>query len=203
MRRLFIFFPLLFTLLSIFPLESAKACGHDGFYLGGGYMQQILTTSEKRLSAVGNSEKIVFGPAIGLHVVLGYDFCGSRWGIQMPLDWSTFRLNEEERVQMMGGAVEGVFHIASWDNGADIHLVGGVGLNLITEGAIANVSQNAGINFGVGPGFSWYFLRNKRVTANFTLDVPIRMIYFFGSRLSANKTIAISVPVRLGVTFGF
>ena len=102
---------------------------------------------------------------------------------------------------MFGGAIEGVVHLAVWANGFDIHLVGGPAFDYISKGS-QTFSSGPGIGGGVGPGFSWYFARGK-VSGAMTLDLPIRIIYFWQQRLSTGGTAVFSVPMRLGATVGF
>ncbi len=177
------------------------ACGHDGFYAGLGYEQLFLYTPERRLGLT--DERVSFGPGIGAHALIGYDFCGSRWGIQLPFEYARIKLNKSEWVNQFASSVEGVLHLKEWKNGLDVHLLGGVGWSYLSEGKIADRTACAGISVSFGPGISYYFSRTERISAAVNLDVPFRWIYYFGDHLSANGTSVIAFPIRLGVQVGF
>lgn len=197
--------PLLLGLVFVltpFTVPTAWACGHDGFYVGAGYEQLFLYTTESRLSG-GSLGRITFGPGFGGSALLGYDFCGSRWGIQMPFEFSRFRLNNEEWVNSLGSSLEGVLHLAQWQNGLDIHLVGGAGWSYLTEGSVPNRTANAGITASLGPGVSYFIPDTKKVSIAIVAELPFRMIYYFGDRLSANGTTVLGIPLRLSVEVGF
>lgn len=200
----FLIVVLSFSLTLIFLPAQTKACGHDGFFLGGGYQQMFMYTSEDQLAAAGGfrSQQITFGPGFGLHLLAGYDFEGSRWGIQAPLGYSYIKLNKAEWVHYFDIDAEGIFHLAYWDNGIDIYLVGGGGGSFLTEGSINNNSAAAGINVGIGPGLSYFFARGK-TKGSLYIQVPVRMVHFFGNNLSAGGTTLLQVPIRLGLSVGF
>ncbi|MBI4126526.1 MAG: hypothetical protein HY465_03450 [Deltaproteobacteria bacterium] len=179
---------------------TAQACGHDAFYLGGGYIQQFLVTPEHRLG-VGSNDRVRFGIPFTFYGLWGYDFCGSRWGIQMPFEYSRFKLNRTEWVNMMGGSFEGVFHVAAWEDGFDFHLVGGLGLQYLTEGDIQDRTESVGMTASFGPGIAWYFGKGRHLAL--VSQFPVRAIVFIGDRLSANQTTVIDLPLRLGLTVGF
>ena len=189
----------------VFSQRSVFACGHDGFFFGGGYQQLFMWTPEDQLRAPGtiSSAQIVFGPGYGAHLLVGYDFKGSRWGIQMPLGYSNLKLNRTERVNYFDGAVEGIFHIAAWDNGIDLNLIGGIGVSALMEGPVDNNTGAIGMNFGIGPGFNWFFHRGEKVRSSVYVQVPIRAVIFFGDNLSKNHTTALQFPIRVGVSVGF
>ena len=189
-------------MLALFVATSSKAsaCAHNGFYFGGGYTQQFLFTPEHRLT-LGGGSRVNFGIPISAYALWGYDFCGTRWGIQMPVEYSTFRLNRSERVGMMGASVEGVYHLVEWADGFDFHLVGGIGGQYLTEGAINDRTESVGMTVAAGPGISWFFGKNHHFSL--TSQFPLRAIIFFGNRLSANHTTVIDLPLRLGFTVGF
>ncbi|MBI4211467.1 MAG: hypothetical protein HY540_02410 [Deltaproteobacteria bacterium] len=183
--------------------SASHACGHDGLYIGAGYSQSLMFSADKRRAFGFTNDRVLFGPGFGGHVVVGYDFCGSRWGLQVPFEFTTMRLNRSERVMFMSGAIEPVLHIASWENGMDFHLIGGVGPSYLNEGTIRDLTSSVGINFGMGPGLSWFLSRQNDFSVAASLDVPFRVIYFFGNRLSNNGTLVFNVPLRLSFTFGF
>lgn len=198
---LLLFFVLLLVLGSL-RAPSALACGHDGFYVGVGYTQLFMFTLEDRLSS-GDLGRIHFSPGFGAHALIGYDFCGSRWGIQMPFEFTRQRLNYAEWVNQFGSSLEGVFHLVEWGNGLDIHLVGGAGWAYLSEGSIQNRTASAGITVDLGPGLSYYFSRTEKISAALALEVPFRMINYFGNHLSANGTTIFAIPVRISIQVGF
>ena len=188
-----------------FLQREATACGHDGFFIGGGYQQMFMYTSEDQL--VGNqqfaSRHITFGPGFGAHLLFGYDFEGTRWGIQLASGYSNFKLNQTERVNYFDTAVEGILHLVSWENGIDINIIGGFGPSFLLEGPFNNNSGAVGLNMGIGPGFNWFFHRGEKVRSSVYLQVPVRAVIFFGDNLSKNHTTALQVPIRAGVSIGF
>lgn len=196
-------------LLSVFLVSSflsypaaCLACGHEGFYTGLGYTQLFMWTTEHQRSLAA-SPRIHFGPGYGAHAVIGYDFCGSRWGIQLPFEFSRQRLDRIEWTNQFGSQVEAVVHLAAWQNGLDVHLVGGVGWAYLTEGRIDNQSNSGGISVGLGPGLSYYFHRDEKISTALAVEAPFRMIYYFGSRLSQGGTTVLAFPIRLSIQLGF
>ncbi len=185
--------------------KNADACGHDGFFIGGGYEQLFMYTPDDQLRGAGQlvSSQIVFSPGFGAHFLLGYDFKGSRWGIQMPFGYSRFKLNRSEWVNYFDTSVEGILHLASWENGIDVSLIGGAGVSILPEGPIENNTGSFGLNVGIGPAFNWFFHRGQKVTSSVYVQVPVRMVIFFGNNLSANQTTVLQIPVRVGVSLGF
>lgn len=182
---------------------SVHARGHDGFYMGVGPLTIPMVTTENRITAPGGaSRNVTFLPGIGGFVSLGYDFPGTSWGIQMPFEYQYFKLNGDEWTSSIGSNIEAVWRLAQAANGFEFHLLGGVGWTYLFEGQIQNRSRCAGINFEVGPGLSWFFLRGE-TRASLSVEVPLRMIYFFGDRLSAGGTTVFAFPFRVGVTIGF
>lgn len=191
------------VLFILFP-QASFACGHDGFFFGGGYAQSHLFTHETRFFANSNvNRRITFGPGFGGHAVLGYDVCKTRWGFQVPVEFVSLRINGNERTQLLTVNSEVIYHIASWENGIDVHLVAGGGINYLREGETFDRSASYGANINVGPGVSWYFARAKTLSGALTLQIPIRSILFFGDRLTRNNTLVFVIPVRFGMTFGF
>jgi len=180
-----------------------NAAGHDGFFLGGGYQQLFMYTTEHQLTFAGaNSSKITFGPGFGANILIGYDLTKSRWGFQFPFEYSYLKLNKTEYVHYFGFSTEGILHLRWWKNGVDLNLVGGIGYSNLLEGPVDNNTNAQGINFGVGPGFNYFFARDK-IKGSIYVQMPIRMVYFFGNNLSASHTIALSVPIRIGLSIGF
>lgn len=182
--------------------RGAFACGHDGFYMGVGYNQLFMYTTERSMSGTA-SDRVYFGPGYGANAVIGYDFCGSRWGIQMPFEFARLKLNHVEWVNQFGSSLEGVLHLAEWDNGFDFHLIFGAGWSYISEGRFDDRSNAAGITGSLGPGISYYFSRTENVSAALALEVPFRLIYYFGDHLSAGGTTVIAFPIRLSIQVGF
>lgn len=203
MRRLFVIF--LVVVGGLVPLvfvSEVFACGHDGLFIGGGYAQSHLFTYERRFLPISNvNERVSFGPAFGGHAVIGYDFCKTRWGIQFPAEFVTLRLNNE-RTQLLTVNAEAIYHLASWDNGMDVHLVGGGGVNYLREGETFDRSASVGANMTLGPGVSWFFSRGA-LSGAITLQIPFRSILFFGDNLTENQTLTFMIPIRFGMTFGF
>lgn len=179
---------------------GTHACGHDGFYMGMGYTQLFMVTSERRL---GSNQRITFGPGMGANAVFGYDFCGSRWGIQAPFEFTRQRLNHLEWVNQFNLSLEGVVHLAEWANGIDLRLIGGAGWSYLTEGKIDDRTSGTGIIAHFGPGFAYYFSKTEKVTAAIVTEVPFRMIHYFGDRLSAGGTTIFAIPIRISLQVGF
>ncbi len=203
LRRVFRFIFLSAAIISIpFLPQTTAACGHDGFFLGAGYEQLFMVTPESQLG-LGNTGRVTFGPGYGADLVFGYDFCGSRWGIQLPIEYSRLKLNGSEWVNYIGSSLEAIFRVAEWRNGLDFHLVGGIGGSYLSEGKVSNNTASAGFNVGVGPGIAYFFSRTEKLTAAIAAELPIRFQYFIGNHLSANGTSAIAFPLRLSLQLGF
>lgn len=201
-KRLFPAVLALSIIINPFILPKALACGHEGFYLGLGYEQLLMYTPEDRLT-VGNLGNVTFGPGYGGTALIGYDFCGTRWGVQMPFEFSRLKLNRSEWVNQFGSSAEGIFHIAQWRNGFNVHLVGGVGWSYITEGDLPGGTAAAGVTASFGPGVSFFFTQTNKISGALNLEVPIRMINYFGSHLSQGGTTILAIPMRLTVQLGF
>lgn len=193
---------LIFILAASSFVPEAMACGHDGFYVGGGYEQLFMVTPEHQLGT-GSTPRISFGPGFGANLVGGYDFCGSRWGIQVPLEFAALKLNHAEWVYNLAASVEGVLHLREWKNGLDFHLVGGIGWTYLTEGSINDRTRNNGITASIGPGLSYFFARKASWSGAVTAELPLRYAYYFGNHLSSNGTSVFAFPLRLSVQFGF
>lgn len=190
------------AVLSAWRPHLAQACGHDGFYMGVGYTQLFMFTNERSRSAAPTG-RVRFGPGYGANAVIGYDFCGSRWGIQLPFEFARLKLNRSEWVNQFGSSVEGVLHLAEWENGVDFHLLVGAGWSYISEGKIDDRSSAAGITASFGPGVSYYFSRTEKISAAVSVELPFRMIYYFGDNLTAGGTTVIAAPIRLNLQIGF
>lgn len=184
--------------------STASACGYDGFYTGFGYEQLFMYTPQDARQAGGNTgPRISFGPGYGADVLFGYDFCGTRWGIQFPLEYSRLRLNRQEWVNFFAGSVEAVFRIKQWSNGLDFHLVGGLGGSYMSEGNVQDNSRSPGLMLSAGPGVTYIFSRSEKVKAGVTAELPIRWQYFIGDHLAIGGTSALAIPIRLSLQLGF
>lgn len=182
----------------------AESCGHDGWYVGVGYTQRHLYSPDRQLTIGGlPSDRVKFGPGYGGHFLVGYDFCGTRFGLQVPLEYSNHRLNRVERVHFLSAMAEPILHIAAWQNGLDFHLIGGLGYGYLTEGSRTDRSASHAFQAGIGPGLTWYFSREEESTAAFTIASPLRAILFQWNHLSSNATVAFDVPIRANFTIGF
>ena len=201
-KRLLFSAAMVFLLLLPPLLPQALACGHEGVYFGGGYTQ-LFMYSPGDLQTGNLGQKVHMSPGYGANAVVGYDFCGTRFGIQMPFEFTMQRLNRQEWVPQIGSTLEGVLHLAEWSNGIDIHLVGGVGWSYLFEGEIQNHSRGAAITGDFGPGLSYYFFRNNKVSTALTAEAPFRIQYYFGDHLSPNGTTFVSFPIRLSIQVGF
>lgn len=194
--------PALVIAALLFLPASAVARGHDGFYAGVGYEQLFMYTPEHRLGA-GSQPRITFGPGFGGNAVFGYDFPNSRWGVQLPFEFASQKLNSSEWVNQFNVSVEGVVHLVEWDNGLDFHLVGGGGWTYLTEGKYSDNTSGAGFIASLGPGLSYYFSRTEKISAALAVELPLRFIYYFGDRLSRNGTAIFGIPLRLSLQVGF
>lgn len=192
----------LVLLAAPFLPTAALACGHDGVYFGLGFEEMYMVTTEHRLGA-GNQPRVHFSPGFGANAILGYDFCGSRWGIQAPFEYSRQKFDYAEWVDQFNISFEGVVHLAEWSNGVDIRLVGGAGWSYLSEGKLSNRSTAKGIIAQFGPGLAYYFSRTEKVSAALVAELPFRMIHYFGENLSSHGTTLFAVPLRLSLQVGF
>ena len=203
-KRAFLLLVCLIILFYPAIVPVASACGHDSFYLGAGYTQLFMYTPESRLtSTAGDLGKISIGPGYGANFVLGYDLCGSRWGFQMPFEFTRQKLNHTEWVNQFGSSIEAVLHLAEWQNGMDVRLVGGAGWMYLTEGQVDDRSAALGITADFGPGVAYYFHRTKSLSMAAVLELPFRMIHYFGDHLSSGGTTIVAFPFRVSLQFGF
>lgn len=201
--RFIIAISVLMLVWGVLSSRSALACGHDGFFIGAGYQQLFMYTTESQLTGQQQlrDQQISFGPGYGAHLLLGYDFESSRWGIQFPAGYDYMRLNHSEWVHHFDVSAEAILHLAAWDNGIDISLVGGVGASIMPEGQIDNNSGAVGIHGGIGPAFNYFFMDGE-TKGSIYIQVPIRIVNYFGDNLSRNGTTALQIPIRLGISFG-
>lgn len=202
MRRGYAFLiPLAIFILGHAFVQRLEACGHNSFYLGAGYTQLFMYTPQNQRG--NTNENVTFGPGFGVNALVGYDFCNSRWGIQMPFEFTRQRLNRFEWVSQVGSSVEGVLHLAEWQSGLDIHLVGGAGWTYISEGKVRDNTAAKGITASLGPGLSYYFSRTDKVSAAVVFEVPFKLIHYFGTHLSSGGTTLIAFPMRVSMQVGF
>lgn len=189
--------------LSVIPLKS-HACGHEGWYFGGGYSQLFQASPDKQLIAGGgrSTNNVRFQPRYGGYVKLGHDWCASRMGIEIPFSYNRQRLNRQELVDVLGTDVNAVIHLAETTGGADFYWIAGTGFNITTDGTVNNGTGAAGINLNTGPGFQYFFARGKHKAA-LGISVPFKYTLYFRNNLSARKTQVIGIPVMFGLTVGF
>lgn len=204
MRRMPFLF-LFVVLVSTFTCEDVRACGHDGFYLAAGYEQLVMFSREDRLVRSGvnlNPQRVVFGPGFGAHVMFGYDYEGTRWGWQVPFEYSYIKLNKQEYLHYFSTALEPVLHLAVWPNGVVFSVIPTLGISVLPDGEIDDGTQGFGVNFGLGPKLSYFFARGD-VRGSVYLQVPLRAVYVFEDNLSRDGTTLFAVPIRLGLSVGF
>ncbi|MDO8493972.1 MAG: hypothetical protein Q7S68_01370 [Deltaproteobacteria bacterium] len=205
MKKLLLAAILLFAgVASLLIGSEARACGHEGFYTGLGYSQLFQYTPDKQLavSTVGSTSRVDWNSRFGGYVKFGYDFCASRWGVEVPLNVDQQRLNQQELVYVMTGDANAIFHIAETRKGLDFYWIGGLGGNYVTEGIIKDKSRAIGVNLNFGPGFQ-YFIKRGEQKIGIGLSIPARATLYFGNNLSKNKTAVFAVPFRVGLTVGF
>lgn len=204
-KLLFLSGPITFLLFVIlFESSSAFAAGHRGFYMGIGYEQLFMVSPDYQLNSAGsNTSRVNFGPGYGGDAVVGYNFYKTRWGVQVPFEFSRIKLNKVEWINDIAAALEGIYRIAEWDSGVDFHLVGGIGFSYLSEGRINDNTKSTGITVGVGPGVTYIFSKTEKVTGGVTAELPIRYQRYVGTHLSNNGTSVIAFPLRLSVQVGF
>ena len=191
------------TLLGV---AEANACGHEGGYFGLAYTQLVQFSPEKRYVSPGippaSVDKISLGSRYGGQIKIGYDFCGTRFGIEMPIGINYQMLNEVDRVLFLSLDTNAIIHIVETEEGADFYWIVGVGANIATEGTIKDNSKAGGMNVNFGPGFQYFFARGKRRAA-IGISIPVKYTLYIGNNLSRNNTSVIGVPVQVGFTVGF
>ena len=190
--------------LLLLPTPTAQACGHEGFYTGVGYTQLFQYTPDKQLAVatVGSTSRVDWNSRFGGYLKFGYDFCASRWGVEVPLGMDQQRLNQQELVYVLTGDVNAIFHIAETRKGIDFYWIGGLGGNYVSEGTIKDKSRAVGTNLNFGPGFR-YFIKNGKQKVGIELAMPARATLYFGNNLSRNKTAVFALPIRIGLTTTF
>ena len=183
--------------------SPTQACGHEGWYFGTGYSQLLQYSPNNQLTAtdVPSPGRIDFKTRWGGYAKVGYDFCASRWGIELPVSLNRQRLNRSEMVNVIGVDLNALFHIIETQNGIDFYWIGGTGMNIITDGPINNNTGAGGINFNFGPGFQYFFDQKRNISLNFS--VPVKYTLYFGSHLSQGHTSVIGIPILAGFTVGF
>ncbi len=180
---------------------DALACGHEGPFVGLGYNQLFMFTNANRLNSA--NQKVNFGPGFGANLVLGYDIKDTRWGVQIPFEFSWLKLNRQEWVNSIQSGAEAIFHIKQWNSGIDIHLIGGAGFAYLTEGKVSDRSKSWGATASIGPGLSYFFAMSEHVSGAVALEVPLRYIRYFGNHLSSGGANAFAVPIRVSMQVGF
>lgn len=187
----------------IWPQEKAEACGHEGWYFGGGYAQLFQVSPDKQFVASGTTgrSKVRFDTQFGGHMKVGYDWCGTRYGLEATVSYDRQRLNRLEKVQQFGGDLNSVIHLVETPGGLDFYLLAGLGITLLPEGPVENNSGAIGASVNAGPGIRYFIDKKKKVGLHF--EVPVKYTLFFRNNLSARKTSVIGLPLRIGFTVGF
>lgn len=185
-------------------VSEVHACGHEGPYVGLGYTQLFLFSHEGQLVAGGSNpaQPISFDSRVGGQAKFGYDFCASRFGIEVPFGFAVQQLNRSETVHVYSLDTNAIIHIVETEQGADFYWIAGIGINIISEGTVNNNTGGAGMNVNFGPGFQYFFARGKHRSA-FSISIPFKYTLYVGDNLSANTTSVYAVPIQLGFTFGF
>jgi len=191
-------------LFSLLYSRALFACGHEGWYAGAGYSQLLQYSPDNQLLGGGlvPSGRVDWRTRWGATVKGGYDFCGTRWGIEIPFSYDRQKLNRSEMVHVIGIDANAIFHIVETKKGADFYWIAGTGVNLVTEGRLNNNSGDAGINFNFGPGFQ-YFLKQDKPKVALGISVPFKYTLYFGNHLSRNGTSVFGFPIHVGFTIGF
>lgn len=195
---------LLAVLLSTLPYAKARACGHEGWYGGLGYTQLLQFSPDRQLSAVGaTTPKVDWNTRWGAHGRVGYDFCASRWGVEVPFSFDRQRLNRQEVVNIIGVDANALFHIIETRQGIDFYWMAGTGVNVAMEGPTNNNTGAGGINLNFGPGLN-YFIKHQNPKVALGVSVPLKYTLYLGNHLSGNKkTSVIGFPFRVGFSIGF
>lgn len=182
----------------------AYACGHEGWYVGAGYTQLIQFSPDHQLVAGGAaSPKVDWNTRWGAHGRVGYDFCTSRWGVEVPFSFDRQRLNRREVINQIGIDANAIYHIVETEAGADFYWIVGSGVNMAFEGPVNNNTGTAGANLNFGPGFQ-YFIKKDKTQVALGISAPFKYTLYFGNNLSgAKKTSVIGVPFRVGFSLGF
>lgn len=194
---------LFFGLLLFLRIPKAHACGHEGWYGGIGYGQLFQFSPDKRLTAGGGSSanNVSFKTRYGGYAKIGYDWCGTRYGIEFPFSYNRQRLNRQNMIHLFGMDVNAVIHLVETEGGADFYWIAGTGMNIVPRDVASNTRKAVGINLNFGPGFQYFISKKPRVALG--VSVPLKYTLYFGSNLSARKTQVIGVPFLVGFTVGF
>ena len=200
---------ILFVLAAFFPFSRSEACGHEGAYVGLGYTQFIAYSPDHQLvsstgtgSAATTGSRIELGTRPGAHFKIGYDFCGSRWGFEIPVMVSMQRLNRAETIYVGGVDANAIFHIIETETGVDFFWIGGLGATILTEGTLGNNTASGGINANFGPGFQYFFARGNHRSA-IQIALPVRVAILMGDNLSNRSTRIVGIPIQISFTFAF
>lgn len=182
----------------------AYACGHEGWYAGAGYTQLLQFTPDNQLTAAGGTPpKVDWDTRWGAHTRVGYDFCASRWGVEIPLSFDRQRLNRREVINQIGIDANAIFHILETAGGSDFYWMAGGGMNIAMEGPVNNNTGAGGINFNFGPGFN-YFIKQSKTKVAVGVSLPFKYTLYFRNNLSGSKkTTVFGFPFRVGFSIGF
>lgn len=201
--RFYLYLLSMLVLSPLFVASGVQACGHEGFYFGGGYSQLFLWSQDKQIIGGGLSNNpIRMRTRFGAYGKIGYDFCQSRMGIEFPFAFDRQRLNRVENVSVFSADTNAVIHLIETEKGADFYWIIGTGFNMMTEGSLNNNSRARGINANFGPGFQ-YFLSKGATKAAIGISVPVRYTFYFGNNLSRDVTKVLGFPIHVGFTVGF
>lgn len=185
------------------PWAKATACGHEGWYVGGGYTQLLQKSLDKQNLAPGiaATNTVRFDTRFGGSVKIGYDWCQTRYGLETTISYDKQRLNRFEMVHQFGADLNSVIHLIETRSGLDFYLLAGLGVTLLPEGPSNNNSGAIGAAVNLGPGFRYFLDKTRKAALHF--EIPVKYTLFFGNNLSARKTAVYGLPIRIGFTIGF
>ena len=192
-----VFFSLFFSENKLFASER------DNFYLGGGYVQNLMFTGDNSSSG-GDDANVNFSGGQGLYVTPGYQGNG-RWGFQIPLYFSYHTLSRSriaanENIFFLGASFAGVVRFfKNSRNKWDPYFSFGLGMNHVTEGNRSDDSSSWGPSLDLALGLDYHIREKWSIHAG----VPMRGILFFGDNLTDDGTGVSSIPFSLGVTWKF
>ena len=195
----------LLLVLCVFGERKLYACGHEGPYVGLAYTQLIQHTRDNRYigsTSTTTAQKISWGSRYGTQVKFGYDFCGTRFGVEMPIGVNYQLLNNADDVLVLNLDTNLIIHIIETEGGLDFYWIAGVGATVVTEGDIDDNSKAGGISGNFGPGVQYFFNQGKHRSA-IGLSIPVKYTMYVGDNLSKDRTSVIGVPVNIGFTIGF
>ncbi|MDO8527855.1 MAG: hypothetical protein Q7T03_09235 [Deltaproteobacteria bacterium] len=194
---------LLVCCLEVLVPATSNACGHEGFYIGGGYQQLFQFSPDRQLVGGGavSPGKIDWRTRWGFYGKAGYDFCESRWGVELPVSYNRQKLNRAETVSVIGVDLNAIFHIIETPGGLDFYWIGGSGMNIVTDGQVKNNSGSGGVNINFGPGLQYFISKKPKVAMG--ISVPFKYTLYFGDHLSKNITQVFGIPIMAGATIGF